>query len=93
MRTSLVGVSRFACPRSHVNVAECAVIRQVPITQARFSGSDLSSRSLSGLRRLGNEEVLGFGRQAGRILIQIVPKFVVTCQFLLHSHSSGHYVP
>jgi hypothetical protein len=43
MRTSLVGVSKFPCPHSQVNFAESPLIRNVIITQTRFSGSDLTS--------------------------------------------------
>jgi len=59
MKTSLVGVSKFPCPHSHVNFAESPLIRNVSITQTRFSGSDLTSRSLSAPRTLCNEEVGG----------------------------------
>ena len=60
MRTSPVGVSKFPCPHSHVNFAESPLIRNVSITQTRFSGFDLTSRSLSIRRRtLCNEEVGG----------------------------------
>jgi len=59
MRTSLVGVSKFPCPHSHVNSAESPLIRNVSITQTRFSGSDLTLRSLSSPRTLCNEEVGG----------------------------------
>ena len=90
MRTSLVGVPKFPCPHSHVNFAESPLIRNVSITQTRFSGSDLSSRSLSRLRTLCNEEVgsicgtwglgVGFGETSRTDCNKVVPKFVGTAQ-------------
>jgi hypothetical protein len=80
MRTSLVGLSKFPCPHSHVKFTEPLLISNVSITQTRFSGTGrvrADCRSLSGPReinrcnrKLGAAEFVGTAQMSLRSVME-----------------------